>query len=165
MTGWVLMGIECVSAQSHSLISTKCPEKDSKINSLKAPGIWRRHHEQIKDKETHRNYFFKCHFLKIPVFVLSFFLSVFMYSHWFYPSLSSVSFDSWCFLEEPKPQECWLRGLRLKERFCSLYCGKRQAQCLFSRKGSMWDREKKRGKWLSAHIVEVHNFKIIWSHS
>lgn len=165
-TGWALMGIECVSAQSHSLISTSVQQRTAKLILLwkyqKAEGgimnKWRR-------TRKHRNYFFKCQFLKMSVIMLSFSLSVFMYLHWFYPSLSSVSFDSWCFLEELRSQECWLRGLKLKERFCSPYYGKRQAQYLFNRKSSTWDGEEKWRKWMYAHIVEVHHFKITWSHS
>ena len=65
---------------------------------------------------------------------------------WLYLSLPSITFESWCFLEELRSQECLSRGLKMKERPCSPYYGKRWAQCLLNRKASVWEGES---GWMS----------------
>lgn len=70
-------------------------------------------------------------------------ISDFVYLCWFYPSIPSIAFNSWCFLEEMRSQECLSRVLTVKERPCSPYYSKRRAQCLFNRKVSTWEGDKK----------------------
>lgn len=85
-------------------------------------------------------------------------LSAFAYLCQVDPSLPS-RFDSWCFLEEQRSQECLSRGLKTKERLRSPHDGVRGAQRLFNRKASTWEGRKVREQ-MNAQVAEMLRLKI-----